>query len=98
MTRTSTAGILSDDPAMAGRNFANMLAVLDVLVPEDQPASFGIRGHVVPKGFVGQMVAPFVTSCSGARKTARNHRAMRVPRSKPRRPNARALPSPSISL
>jgi sterol desaturase/sphingolipid hydroxylase (fatty acid hydroxylase superfamily) len=55
----------SDDPAMAGRNFANILAVLDVLggtwtVPERQPESFGIRGEPVPKGFVGQMVAPFV--------------------------------------
>jgi hypothetical protein len=45
--------------------FANMLAVLDVLggtwtVPEGQPESFGIRGESVPKGFVGQMVAPFV--------------------------------------
>ena len=55
----------SDNPAMAGRNFANMLAVLDVLggtwtVPKGQPESFGIRGEKVAEGFVGQMVAPFV--------------------------------------
>jgi len=55
----------SDDPAMANRNFANMLAVLDLLggtwkVPERQPESFGIRGEKVAEGFVGQMVAPFV--------------------------------------
>jgi len=55
----------SDDPAMAGRNFANMLAVLDVLggtwsVPEVEPKSFGIRGEAMAEGFIGQMVAPFV--------------------------------------
>jgi sterol desaturase/sphingolipid hydroxylase (fatty acid hydroxylase superfamily) len=55
----------SDDPAMAGRNFANMLAVLDLLggtwrVPERQPESFGIRGEKAAEGFVRQMVAPFV--------------------------------------
>jgi hypothetical protein len=49
---------------MAGRNFANMLAVLDVLggtwtVPDERPESFGIRGQELAKGFVGQMVAPF---------------------------------------
>jgi sterol desaturase/sphingolipid hydroxylase (fatty acid hydroxylase superfamily) len=57
----------SDDPAMAGRNFANMFAVLDVmggtwLVPEAQPEAFGIRGDALAaKGFIGQLIAPFVT-------------------------------------
>ncbi|HEY2774869.1 MAG TPA: sterol desaturase family protein [Candidatus Binatia bacterium] len=55
----------SDEPAMAARNFANMFAVLDVLggtwtVPEAQPQSFGIRGRTVAKGFIGQLVAPFM--------------------------------------
>ena len=55
----------SDDPVMTGRNFANMLAVLDVLggtrmVPEAPPESFGIRGAAPAKGFIGQIVAPFV--------------------------------------
>jgi hypothetical protein len=54
----------SDDPTMAGRNFANMLAILDVLggtwiVPDEQPASFGIRGYEPARGFVRQMLAPF---------------------------------------
>ena len=60
----------SDDPAMAGRNFANMLAVLDVLggtwtAPERQPESFGIRGEKMPEGFLRQMVAPFVDVARG---------------------------------
>src|SRR5207247_10471141 len=60
----------SDDPAMAGRNFANMLAVRDVLggtwtAPERQPESFGIRGEKMPEGFLRQMVAPFVDVARG---------------------------------
>ena len=52
----------SDDPAMAGRNFANMLDVLGGTwsVPEVQPKSFGIRDEAMAEGFIGQMVAPFV--------------------------------------
>lgn len=60
----------SDDPVMAGRNFANMLAVLDLLggtwtVPERQPESFGVRGKQVPEGFLRQLVAPFVNVAKG---------------------------------
>jgi len=66
----------SDDPAMAGRNFANMLAVLDLFggtwaAPATQPASFGIRGEEVPGGFVRQLVAPFVRVVRGVGMVAR---------------------------
>ena len=59
----------SDDPEMAGRNFANMLAVLDVMggtwkVPKEQPTTYGIRGAATDKGFLGQMIAPFVEIAS----------------------------------
>jgi hypothetical protein len=41
-----------------------MLAILDVLggtwtVPDEQPASYGIRGYEPARGFVRQMLAPF---------------------------------------
>ena len=66
----------SDEPAMAGRNFANMLAVLDVLggtwmVPETQPEAYGIRGDTVRKGFVGQMIAPFAKTALVRRRAQR---------------------------
>ena len=61
---------------MAGRNFANMLAVLDLFggtwaAPATQPASFGIRGEEVPGGFVRQLVAPFVRVVRGVGMVAR---------------------------